>query len=54
MSGFSIISPFPYVFILERIEEHVLGIINLLSALSSMWASVPDSFIVWGQVSCFC
>ena len=35
-------------------EEHVLGIINLLSSLGRMWISFHYCFIVWGHAWCFC
>ena len=35
-------------------REHVLGIINLLSALGKWWASCHPCFIALGHVSCFC
>ena len=33
-------------------EEHVLGVINLLTSLGRMWVSFHHCFIVLGHVSC--
>ena len=32
-------------------REHILGVINLLSSLTSMWVSCHPCLIVWGFVA---
>ena len=44
----------PQITVLYVCGEHVLGIINVLSSLDSMWVSCNHCFTVWGHVPCFC